>query len=602
MTELLNGLKRTNMCGTLRKNDEGREVVVMGFVQKTRDLGNLVFVDLRDRTGIVQLAFDAGVNPSLTDKARSLRGEFVVAAKGEVRLRTGKNINENMPTGEVEIDVADLRILAEAEIPPFVISEKASVGENLALKYRYLELRKAYLQNNLIMRDKITRAARDYLSANGFLEIETPFLGKSTPEGARDYLVPSRIKHGAFYALPQSPQLYKQLLMIAGFDRYYQIARCFRDEDLRANRQPEFTQIDIEMSFVEEDEDVMAIAEGMIKEVFAKCKNITFTKPFRRMTWAEAMNRFGSDKPDTRFGLELHDISSAVKNTEFSVFRQALETGSVRAICVRGGADKFTRKEIDGFSDFVKDYGAKGLAWASKKEDGSTTSSFYKFLTEKEIADIEEILSADKGDLIFAVADKKNKVVFDSLGALRVHIADKLHLYDKNEYDILWVTEFPLLEWSDEDNRFYAMHHPFTSVNVKDLDKIDSKDRDVLASIRANAYDLVINGQEAGGGSIRIHTPEMQRKMFEILGMSEETIKNRFGFFVDAFKYGAPPHGGLAFGLDRLVMLITGDDNIKDVIAFPKVQNASCLMTGAPDFVEEIQLKELGLDVPEEDK
>ncbi len=602
MTELLNGLKRTNMCGTLRKNDEGREVVVMGFVQKTRDLGNLVFVDLRDRTGIVQLAFDAGVNSSLTDKARSLRGEFVVAAKGEVRLRTGKNINENMPTGEVEIDVADLRILAEAEIPPFVISEKASVGENLALKYRYLELRKAYLQNNLIMRDKITRAARDYLSANGFLEIETPFLGKSTPEGARDYLVPSRIKHGAFYALPQSPQLYKQLLMIAGFDRYYQIARCFRDEDLRANRQPEFTQIDIEMSFVEEDEDVMAIAEGMIKEVFAKCKNITFTKPFRRMTWAEAMNRFGSDKPDTRFGLELHDISSAVKNTEFSVFRQALETGSVRAICVRGGADKFTRKEIDGFSDFVKDYGAKGLAWASKKEDGSTTSSFYKFLTEKEIADIEEILSADKGDLILAIADKKNKVVFDSLGALRVHIADKLHLYDKNEYDILWVTEFPLLEWSDEDNRFYAMHHPFTSVNVKDLDKIDSKDREVLASIRANAYDLVINGQEAGGGSIRIHTPEMQRKMFEILGMSEETIKTRFGFFVDAFKYGAPPHGGLAFGLDRLVMLITGDDNIKDVIAFPKVQNASCLMTGAPDFVEEIQLKELGLDVPEEDK
>ncbi|MDD7245926.1 MAG: aspartate--tRNA ligase [Eubacteriales bacterium] len=602
MTELLNGLKRTNMCGTLRKNDEGREVVVMGFVQKTRDLGNLVFVDLRDRTGIVQLAFDAGVNPSLTDKARSLRGEFVVAAKGAVRLRTGKNINENMPTGEVEIDVGDLKILSEAEIPPFVISEKASVGENLALKYRYLELRKAYLQSNLIMRDKITRAARDYLSANGFLEIETPFLGKSTPEGARDYLVPSRIKHGAFYALPQSPQLYKQLLMIAGFDRYYQIARCFRDEDLRANRQPEFTQIDIEMSFVEEDEDVMAIAEGMIKEVFAKCKNITFTKPFRRMTWAEAMNRFGSDKPDTRFGLELHDISSAVKNTEFSVFRQALETGSVRAICIRGGADKFTRKEIDGFSDFVKDYGAKGLAWASKKEDGSTTSSFYKFLTEKEIADIEEILSADKGDLILAVADKKNKVVFDSLGALRVHIADKLHLYDKNEYDILWVTEFPLLEWSDEDNRFYAMHHPFTCVNVKDLDKIDSKDRDVLASIRANAYDLVINGQEAGGGSIRIHTPEMQRKMFEILGMSEETIKNRFGFFVDAFKYGAPPHGGLAFGLDRLVMLITGDDNIKDVIAFPKVQNASCLMTGAPDFVEEIQLKELGLDVPEEDK
>lgn len=600
MAELLNGLKRTDMCGNLRKNDENREVVVMGFVAKTRDLGNLVFIDLRDRTGIVQLAFDASVDAALTDKARSVRAEYVVSAKGTVRLRTGKNINENMPTGDVEIDVKDLRILSEAEIPPFVISEKASVGENLALKYRYLELRKSYLQNNLIMRDKITRAARDYLARNGFLEIETPFLGKSTPEGARDYLVPSRIKHGAFYALPQSPQLYKQLLMIAGFDRYYQIARCFRDEDLRANRQPEFTQIDIEMSFVENDEDVMEIAEGMIKDIFAKCKNITFTKPFRRMTWTEAMNRFGSDKPDTRYGLELNDISPAVKNSEFTVFRQALEKGSVRALCVKGGADKFTRKEIDAFADFVKDYGAKGLAWASKKNDGSTTSTFYKFLTEEEIKNIEDILHAEKGDLILVVADNKNKVVYDSLGALRTHIADKLGLYDKNEYDILWITEFPLLEWSDEDNRFYAMHHPFTSVNVQDMDKIDSRDRDVLASIRANAYDLVINGQEAGGGSIRIHTPEMQHKMFEILGMSEETIKNRFGFFVDAFKYGAPPHGGLAFGLDRLTMLLTGDDNIKDVIAFPKVQNASCLMTGAPDFVEDVQLKELGLAVPEE--
>ncbi len=595
MAELLNGMKRTNMCGTLRRGDENREVVVMGFVAKTRDLGNLVFIDLRDRTGVVQLAFDAGVNAELTDKARTVRGEFVVCAAGKVQLRTGKNINETMATGEVEINVTELRILSEAEIPPFVISEKAAVGENLSLKYRYLELRKAYLQNNLIMRDKICRAARDYLSNNGFLEIETPCLGKSTPEGARDYLVPSRIKPGTFYALPQSPQLYKQLLMIAGMDRYYQIARCFRDEDLRANRQPEFTQIDIEMSFVENDEDVMTLAEGMIKEIFAKCKGLTFTKPFRRMTWTEAMNRFGSDKPDTRFGLELNDISECVKGSNFTVFSQALETGSVRAINVRGAAETFTRKEIDGLTDIVKDFGAKGLAWTAKKSE-NTTSTFYKFLTEDEIKAIEDKLCVERGDLILVVADKKNKVVYDSLGALRTAIADKLNLFDKNEYDILWITDFPLLEWSDEDNRFYAMHHPFTSVKVEDRGLLDSTKRDELASIRANAYDLVINGQEADGGSIRIHTPEMQKKMFDLLGLSEETVKRRFGFFIDAFRYGAPPHGGLAFGLDRLTMLLTGAENIKAVIAFPKVQNASCLMSGAPDTVDDIQLKDLGLD------
>ncbi len=429
MAELLNGMKRTNMCGTLRRGDENREVVVMGFVAKTRDLGNLVFIDLRDRTGVVQLAFDAGVNAELTDKARTVRGEFVVCAAGKVQLRTGKNINETMATGEVEINVTELRILSEAEIPPFVISEKAAVGENLSLKYRYLELRKAYLQNNLIMRDKICRAARDYLSNNGFLEIETPCLGKSTPEGARDYLVPSRIKPGTFYALPQSPQLYKQLLMIAGMDRYYQIARCFRDEDLRANRQPEFTQIDIEMSFVENDEDVMTLAEGMIKEIFAKCKGLTFTKPFRRMTWTEAMNRFGSDKPDTRFGLELNDISECVKGSNFTVFSQALETGSVRAINVRGAAETFTRKEIDGLTDIVKDFGAKGLAWTAKKSE-NTTSTFYKFLTEDEIKAIEDKLCVERGDLILVVADKKNKVVYDSLGALRTAIADILNLFD----------------------------------------------------------------------------------------------------------------------------------------------------------------------------
>ncbi|MEG1612653.1 MAG: aspartate--tRNA ligase [Clostridia bacterium] len=601
MADLLNGLKRTDMCGMLTARDENREVVVMGFAAKARDLGNLLFIDLRDRTGLLQLAFDGSIDAALFEKARAVRTEFVLAVKGTVRLRTGKNINVGMATGEVEILVSDLRILSEAEVTPFVISEKAVVGETLRLKYRYLDLRKPTLQNNLIMRDKISRVAREYLADNGFLEIETPFLGKSTPEGARDYLVPSRIKHGSFYALPQSPQLYKQLLMIAGFDRYYQIARCFRDEDLRANRQPEFSQIDLEMSYAERDEDVMEVAEGMIKNIFSACKGITFDKPFRRMKYAEGMERFGSDKPDTRFGLELNDISDCVKNSGFSVFENALKNGgSVRAICVRNSAEKITRKEIDSFAEFIRDYGAKGLAWAALKPE-STTSSFYKFLTEDEIKSIESKLSAERGDLILVVADSKNKVVFDSLGALRCFVAKKLNLYDEKEYDILWLTDFPLLEYNDEDGRFYAVHHPFTSPNVDDLDILyNSKDINELSKVRAYAYDLVINGQEAGGGSIRIHNPELQQKMFEMLGMSDETIAERFGFFVDAFKYGAPPHGGLAFGLDRLVMLITGAENIKDVIAFPKVQNASCLMSGAPDFVDDIQLKELGLDVKKE--
>lgn len=592
MIDLLNGLKRTNMCGTLLAKDENSEVVVMGFVAKTRNLGNLLFIDLRDRTGIVQLAFDGSKNKNLFDKACNIRSEFVVAGKGIVQLRTDKNINPNMKTGEVEIFVTDLRILSTAELTPFVISEKASVGENLKLKYRYLDLRKPTLQNNLIMRDKISRVARNYLADNGFLEIETPFLGKSTPEGARDYLVPSRVHQGSFYALPQSPQLYKQLLMVSGFDRYYQIARCFRDEDLRANRQPEFSQIDIELSFVEKDEDVMEVAEGMIKAIFEECKNITFNKPFCRMTWHEAMERFGSDKPDTRFGLELVDLSDAVTECNFKVFKNALEGGSVRAICVRNGAEKFSRKELDAFADFVKDYGAKGLAWSALKT-GGVTSSFYKFLSENEISEIEKKLCAGENDLILVIADNKNKVVFDSLGALRCHIAKKLDIINEDEYAILWIKDFPLLEYSDEDKRFYAMHHPFTSPNVDDLKFLESKPE----KVRAMAYDLVINGQEAGGGSIRIHKPEMQQKMFELLGMSEKDINDRFGFFVEAFKYGVPPHGGLAFGLDRLVMLITGADNIKDVIAFPKVQNASCLMTGAPDYVENLQLEELGIDI-----
>lgn len=591
MTDLLNGFVRSDMCGDFTAKDEGRQVTVMGFAAKTRNLGNLIFIDLRDRTGLLQIAFDQSKNAGLFDKAASVKSEYVIAVKGVVQLRTGKNVNASMKTGEVEILASEIKILSQAETPPFFIVDDISTNEALRLKYRYLDLRRPCLQNLIVLRDKITRAARGYLSENGFLDIETPFLGKSTPEGARDYLVPSRIHNGAFYALPQSPQLYKQLLMIAGFDRYYQIARCFRDEDLRANRQPEFTQIDLEMSFVEKDEDVMQVAEGLIKRIFAECKGIEFNKPFRRMNWKEAMERFGSDKPDTRFGMELKDITDLVKDCGFGVFASAAVKGSVRGITVKGGA-AFTRKEIDSFADFVKDYGAKGLAYASLKEQA--VSSFFKFMSEEEINSIRERMGAEQGDLMLFVADAKNKVVFDSLGALRCHIAKKQNLIP-DVYDILWVTDFPLLEYSDEDGRYYAMHHPFTMPNPDDLAYVDRPEK--LGEIRALAYDLVINGQEAGGGSIRIHDRDIQKKMFTLLGMSEEVIKERFGFFVDAFNYGAPPHGGLAFGLDRLVMLLGGADNIKDVIAFPKVQNASCLMTGAPDGVDAVQLEELGISV-----
>lgn len=591
MADLLNGFVRSDMCGDFTAKDEGRQVTVMGFAAKTRNLGNLIFIDLRDRTGLLQIAFDQSKNAELFDKAASVKSEYVIAVKGVVQLRTGKNVNASMKTGEVEILASEIKILSQAETPPFFIVDDISTNEALRLKYRYLDLRRPCLQNLIVLRDKITRAARGYLSENGFLDIETPFLGKSTPEGARDYLVPSRIHNGAFYALPQSPQLYKQLLMIAGFDRYYQIARCFRDEDLRANRQPEFTQIDLEMSFVEKDEDVMQVAEGLIKRIFAECKGIEFNKPFRRMTWKEAMERFGSDKPDTRFGMELKDITDLVKDCGFGVFASAAVKGSVRGITVKGGA-AFTRKEIDSFADFVKDYGAKGLAYASLKEQA--VSSFFKFMSEEEINSIRERMGAEQGDLMLFVADAKNKVVFDSLGALRCHIAKKQNLIP-DVYDILWITDFPLLEYSDEDGRYYAMHHPFTMPNPDDLAYVDLPEK--LGEIRALAYDLVINGQEAGGGSIRIHDRNIQKKMFTLLGMSEEVIKERFGFFVDAFNYGAPPHGGLAFGLDRLVMLLGGADNIKDVIAFPKVQNASCLMTGAPDGVDAVQLEELGISV-----
>ena len=594
MVDFLNGLERTHKCGQLRAADIDKQVTVMGFVAKYRNLGNLLFIDLRDIGGVVQVAFDDQVDKAIFDKATTIRNEYVIAVTGKVRSR-GSNINKNMPTGEVEILAHDLKILSEADVTPFVITEDIKVGEPLRLKYRYLDLRRSALQSKLVMRDKITRVVRNYLSDNGFLEIETPFLGKSTPEGARDYLVPSRLHNGEFYALPQSPQLFKQLLMIAGMDRYYQIAKCFRDEDLRANRQPEFSQIDMEMSYVEDNEQVMKVAEGLIKAVFKECLGMELNEKFRRIPYSEAMEKWGSDKPDTRFDMQLKDLSDIAKDCGFSVFTNAVAGGgSVRAINAKGLCSKMTRKEVDACGEFVKSYGAKGLAYAMFREDGSITSSILKFLSEEEQKSIFETMDAQKGDILFFVADK-NKVVFDSLGALRCHIADKYELYDKSKFDFLWVVDFPLLEYSEEDGRYYAVHHPFTSAIVEDIPLLDT---DPL-KVRSNAYDMVINGQEAGGGSIRIHDPRMQEKIFSILGFTKEDIEERFGFFVEAFKYGAPPHGGLAFGLDRLTMLVTGTDNIKDVIAFPKVQNASCLMSGAPSPVEDKQLKELAIKFDE---
>ncbi len=594
MVDFLNGLERTHKCGQLRAADIDKQVTVMGFVAKYRNLGNLLFIDLRDIGGVVQVAFDDQVDKAIFDKATTIRNEYVIAVTGKVRSR-GSNINKNMPTGEVEILAHDLKILSEADVTPFVITEDIKVGEPLRLKYRYLDLRRSALQSKLVMRDKITRVVRNYLSDNGFLEIETPFLGKSTPEGARDYLVPSRLHNGEFYALPQSPQLFKQLLMIAGMDRYYQIAKCFRDEDLRANRQPEFSQIDMEMSYVEDNEQVMNVAEGLIKAVFKECLGMELNEKFRRIPYSEAMEKWGSDKPDTRFDMQLKDLSDIVKDCGFSVFTNAVAGGgSVRAINAKGLCSKMTRKEVDACGEFVKSYGAKGLAYAMFREDGSITSSILKFLSEEEQKSIFETMDAQKGDILFFVADK-NKVVFDSLGALRCHIADKYELYDKSKFDFLWVVDFPLLEYSEEDGRYYAVHHPFTSAIVEDIPLLDI----APLKVRSNAYDMVINGQEAGGGSIRIHDPRMQEKIFSILGFTKEDIEERFGFFVEAFKYGAPPHGGLAFGLDRLTMLVTGTDNIKDVIAFPKVQNASCVMSGAPSPVEDKQLKELAIKFDE---
>ena len=583
--------KRTCLCGELTAKDIGKNVCVMGWAQKQRDLGALIFIDLRDRSGIVQLAFDDKTDPAAFEKAFGVRAEYVLCAKGEVRARAEGAVNRNIPTGEIEIYVSELKVLSAAQTPPFEIVENSPVNAELRLRHRYLDLRRPDMQRNIMARSRITKLARDYYAANGFVDIETPCLIAPTPEGARDYLVPSRVHNGKFYALPQSPQLYKQLLMVSGYDRYFQIARCFRDEDLRADRQPEFTQIDTEMSFVDED-SVMRMHEGFLKYMFKEFYNIDLGGDFIRMPYAEAMERFGSDKPDIRFGFELKNLSSLLTNTEFKVFAGAIAAGgSVRGINVKGGAS-FTRKEIDALGEFVKSYRAKGLAWLKWNESGEISSSYAKFLTEAENESIKTALEAAPGDLLLIVADK-DSVVFDALGALRCHCADKLGLLDPMEFKFLWVTEFPLLEYSEEDGRFYAKHHPFTMPMDEDLALLDTDP----GKVRAKAYDIVLNGTELGGGSIRIHSAEIQAKMFEVLGFTPEDANNKFGFLLEAFKYGVPPHGGLAFGLDRLVALSLGLTDIRDVIAFPKVQNASELMSKCPAETDEKSLAELGIAI-----
>lgn len=582
------GLKRTDYCGELRPKDIGREVVVCGWTQRQRDLGKLIFIDLRDRTGIVQLNFNEATEREIFEKAFSIRAEYVLIAKGIVEERSSKNME--IPTGEIEIKVNELHILAESETPPFEILENSTVNEELRLKYRYLDLRRPDVQDKILTRHKIVKATRDYFDLNGFIEIETPILIKSTPEGARDYLVPSRVFNGKFFALPQSPQIYKQLSMIAGFDRYMQIAKCFRDEDLRADRQPEFTQIDFEMSFSDQN-DVMAIAEGFIKDVYKKVLDIDIDLPINRITYKEAMERFGSDKPDLRFAMELVDLSSELSETEFKVFKNTLTNGGVvKGINLKNGSDKFTRKEIDKLAHWVEAYGAKGLAWTKLNKDGTSSSSYEKFLKEEEINSIRTKLEAENGDLIFLVADRA-KVVFDTLGALRCELANRTNQIDKSRPCLLWVTEFPLFEFDEDENRFVAKHHPFTMPNPEDIDKLESNPQEV----RALAYDMILNGNEIGGGSVRINTPDMQGKMFKALGFTEEKAREQFGFLIDAFKYGAPPHAGMAFGLDRLVMLMLNCDSIRDVIAYPKVASSAELMSSSPDIVDKKQLDELGI-------
>ena len=598
MAELLGkNDKRTKYCGEFTSADIGQKACVMGWVQRQRDLGKLIFIDLRDRTGIVQLAFDSETDKEVFDKAFGVRAEYVLCAKGTVRSRGDGAINKDRATGEVEIFVEELKILSVSQTPPFEIVENSNVKTELRLKHRYLDLRRPDMMNNILNRSKIAKIVRDYYAENGFVEIETPNLIKPTPEGARDYLVPSRVHPGKFYALPQSPQLYKQILMLSGFDRYIQLARCYRDEDLRADRQPEFTQIDLEMSFVTED-DVISINEGFLKRVFKDFLGKDIETPIQRMTYKEAMERFGSDKPDLRFSFELKNLSELVKDCSFRVFKGAVDNGgSVRGINVKGGAARFSRKEVDALGEFVKTYRAKGLAWA-KNADGEITSSYAKFLTEEENNAIYNALDFEKGDLVFIVADSDN-VVFDSLGALRCEVAKRMGLCDPMDFKLLWVTEFPLFEYDEEEGRYYAKHHPFTSPMDEDLPLMDTDP----SKVRAKAYDIVINGMEAGGGSIRIHNPEIQWKMFDVLGLTKEEANEKFGFLLEAFKYGTPPHGGLAFGLDRLVTLLLGLDDIRSVIAFPKVQNAMELMTECPNFPEEKALEELKIkvEVPSEE-
>ena len=592
MAETLKGLKRTHYCGDLRATDEGAEVTVCGWVQRQRDLGQLIFVDLRDRSGIVQLAFDETTDRAVFDKAFSVRSEYVLAGRGRVRIRAAKN--DTIPTGDVEIAVEELRILNKAETPPFEIVEHSTTAESIRLKYRYLDLRRPDLQHNILMRHRIAKIARDYFDEHGFIELETPMLIKSTPEGARDFLVPSRLHHGEFYALPQSPPLYKQLSMVAGFDRYMQLARCFRDEDLRADRQPEFTQIDLEMSFVDV-EDVLAIGEGFMKTVFDKALGEQITLPLPRLTYTEAMERFGSDKPDTRFGMEIIDLTDTVKDCGFGVFASAVSGGgTVRAITAKGGAAKLSRKEIDKLTEFVKGIGAKGLAWV-RWVDEKPTASFAKFMTEDEMQALLQKAGAEQGDVVLIVADTIKKHVLTTLGALRLEVADKLGI-ERSGYQLLWITEFPFFEYDEEAGQYVAMHHPFTAPLDECIEFLDSAPEKVFAK----AYDLVLNGVELASGSIRITDPELQAHMFAALGLSPEEAQQKFGFLTDAFRYGAPPHGGMGIGLDRLVMQMLGADTLRDVVPYPKVQNMTELMTACPSAVDDAQLEELGLQVQPE--
>ena len=591
MAESMKGLKRTCRCAELSEQNIGDTVTVMGWVQKQRNKGGIIFVDLRDRSGILQLIFEESeIGSEGFAKAEKLRSEFVVAVTGEVTARSGA-VNDKLATGKIEVRAKAIRVLSESETPPFPIEAASKTKEDIRLKYRYLDLRRPDLQRNLIMRSRVATLIRQFLADEGFLEIETPMLTKSTPEGARDYLVPSRVHPGNFYALPQSPQLFKQLLMCSGYDRYFQIARCFRDEDLRADRQPEFTQVDMELSFVDED-DVMDVNERLLQKIFKEVLDVDVELPIQRMTWQEAMDRFGSDKPDLRFGMELHDVSEVVKGCGFGVFTGALENGgSVRGINAKGqGA--MPRKKIDALVKFAKDFGAKGLAYLCINEDGTYKSSFAKFMTEEELDALVKAMDGEAGDLLLFAADK-NKIVWDVLGNLRLEIARNLDLLDKNVYKFLWVTEFPEFEYSEEQGRYVAMHHPFTMPMEEDIPLLKTNPE----KVRARAYDIVLNGTELGGGSIRIHQDDVQETMFEALGFTKEKANEQFGFLINAFKYGVPPHAGLAYGLDRLIMLMAKQDSIRDVIAFPKVKDASCLMTDAPNAVDDKQLQELCLDV-----